>query len=112
MSSQLTTREGNIVKGIGSWEREQLKNDKYKELELVNMKGRNAGGRKRQNGKDNPMLYITEPSSNDRYIVSVNHIGFQNRTFLFSTCGSKSKAFEEACKYRDEIVVKRDRLKS
>ena len=56
------------------------------------------------------MLYITEPKVGGRFVVSIKHIGFANKTFIFENYGGRDKAFEEAVKFRNDLVKQRDAL--
>lgn len=111
VSDVLKTRDGKVVKGPGSWELEQLKKEGNKfDVPKPSSRRVNSQGRRKQTIEENPMLYITEPKVGGRFVVSTKHIGFASKTFIFENYGGRDKAFEEAVKFRNELVKQRDAL--
>ena len=110
MSDVLKTRDGKVVKGPGSWEQEQLNHDtKYYEIPKPSTRRVNTQGRRKQTIEENPMLYITEPKVGGRFVVSIKHIGYKNKTFIFDNYqGGREEALKEAIIFRNELVKQRD----
>jgi hypothetical protein len=101
--SELYTRDGKLVKPIGTWEREQLK--KMEKTEEV-FKPKDGRGRKLVDLKENPMLYIQKSvsSSSGRYwAVRINNKSGAsvNKAFFYITYGGEKEALKEAIKFRD-----------
>ena len=110
VSDILKTRDGKVVKGPGSWELEQLKKEGNKfDVPKPSTRRVNTQGRRKQTIEENPMLYITEPKVGGRFVVSIKHIGYRNKTFIFANYeGGREEALKKAIVFRNELVKQRD----
>ena len=107
---ELVTRDGKVLRGLGTWEQEQLKKMENKAApekpKQVNK------GRVPFDTKKRPMLFICRLFDDDpkraHWVVKpvVNGIKERSRTFLDCKLGGKEKAKELAIQFRDEFIKK------
>lgn len=108
---KLTTRDGNVIKGPGTWEQEQLK--KMKDIVAPEKpKQIKRKGRKPFDTEYRPMLFITRLFDTDpkraHWVVKPVIDGLKQPTKTFVDCkvGGKEKAKELAIQFRDEFIRK------
>ena len=98
-STTLYTRDGVLVKEIGSWEREQLLVD--------TMPVYNPIPRKNNKDKERQHIYRVEALLGPYWVVKITRQGshFKSKKFHDRDHGGKLGAQKEAAKYRDLAVL-------
>lgn len=108
------SRTGELVRDIGSWEREQLKKmNNGEEKQKKNIPKSTRRGRQSNNVKDNPLIYIARVSNTTAkkgpfWNVRVPFEGRRvcNSRFFDSEHGGKKGALKVASKCRNEWLDK------